>query len=203
VNLPEHRSRRPRASIRMDARLDTMTRAKLEGLATQFHRSRAAVLRQVMHWGLSREPSGQVNREATQGPVRRLFFIVESELYQQVRRAAGAAGGAIAPWLRHMLREITVVDFPASWRAGEASRQGSPEGHSHDSRAYGQRFMLRLDEPTWETLESLSKHFKKSSAEIIRQLVAQATPEAFSTSWRLAAVEHRLQDARPADRGTP
>ena len=63
--------------------------------------------------------------------------------------------------------------------------------------------MLRLDKPTWATLENLSKHFKKSSAEIIRQLVAQATPEAFPTIWRLAAAAHRLQDARPADRGTP
>jgi predicted DNA-binding protein len=90
-----------------------------------------------------------------------------------------------------MLREITAVDFPASWRAGEASRGGIPGGRSHDSRAYGKRFMLRLDDTTREKLESLSKHFKKSSAEIIRQLIAQATPEAFPTSWRLAVAEHR------------
>jgi hypothetical protein len=63
--------------------------------------------------------------------------------------------------------------------------------------------MLRLDEPTRETLERLSKHFKKSSAEIMRQLVAHATLEAFRTSWQLEVGEHRLQDARPADRGTP
>ena len=48
-----------------------------------------------------------------------------------------------------------------------------------------------LMRPTREKLESLSKHFKKSSAEIIRQLIAQATPEAFPTSWRLAVGEHR------------
>ena len=92
-----------------------------------------------------------------------------------------------------MLREITAMDFPASWRAGDAPRRGIPEGRSHDSRAYGQRFMLRLDEPMREMLEHLSRHFKKSSAEIIRQLVAQATPEAFPTCWRLAAAEHRQQ----------
>jgi hypothetical protein len=46
----------------MDARLDTMTRAKLEELAAQFRRSRAAVLRQVMHWALSRKPSGRVDK---------------------------------------------------------------------------------------------------------------------------------------------
>lgn len=66
-----------------------------------------------------------------------------------------------------MLREITAVDFPASWRAGDAPRQGIPGGRSHDSRAYDQRFVLRLDETTRETLEHLSKHFNKSNAEII------------------------------------
>jgi len=66
-----------------------------------------------------------------------------------------------------MVREITVVDFPASWRAGDAPRQGIPGGHSHDSRAYGKRFTLRLDEPTREMLERLSRHFKKSRAESI------------------------------------
>jgi hypothetical protein len=206
LNPPDHRSRhrprQPRASIRMDARLDTMTRAKLEDLATQFHRSHAAVLRQVMCWGLSCMPSGQVSRDHIQGPVRHLFFVVESELHQRVRAAAEAAGANVAPWLRHMLREITAVDFPPSWRAGDAPRQRILGGRSHDSRAYDQRFMLRLDETTREMLERLSRHFK-SSAEIVRQLVAQATLEAFPTSWHLAVGEHRLQDACPADRDTP
>jgi hypothetical protein len=156
-----------------------------------------------MPWGLSQELSGQLGRNETQGPVQHLFFLVESKLYQQVRRVAEAAGADVAPWLRHMLRAITTVDFPASWRAGDAPTRGLPGGRSHDSRAYGQRFMLRLDEPTRATLEHLSKHFNKSNAEIIRQLVAQATPEAFPTSWRLAAAAHYPQDARPADRGTP
>jgi predicted transcriptional regulator len=187
----------------MDARLDTMTRARLDDLATQFHRSRAAVLRQVMHWGLSRESLGLVDKDDSQGPIPHFFFVVESELHQQVKRMAEAAGGDIAPWLRHMLREITVVDFPASWSAIDAPRRGIPEDRSHDSRTYGQRFMLRLDETTRETLEQLSRHFKKSSAEIIRQLVAQATPEAFPTSWHLAVAEHHPQDTRPADHGIP
>lgn len=68
--------RRPRHSIRMDARLDIVTRAKLEELAAQFHRSRAAVLRQVICWGLNRKPSGHLGRDDTQGPVQRLFFLV-------------------------------------------------------------------------------------------------------------------------------
>jgi site-specific recombinase XerD len=59
---------------------------------------------------------------------------VESELHQQVWRA-GVAGGNVAPWLHDMLRQSTAMDFPASWRAGDAQERGSPAGRSHDSRA--------------------------------------------------------------------
>jgi hypothetical protein len=38
-----------------------------------------------MRWGLSRESFGQVNRDDTQSPARYLYFVVESELHQQVR----------------------------------------------------------------------------------------------------------------------
>jgi hypothetical protein len=49
--------------------------------------------------------------------------------------------------------------------------------------------MLRLDDPTWETLEALSTHFNTSGAEIIRQLLAQATPDTFPASWHLRVAE--------------
>jgi hypothetical protein len=97
--------------------------------------------------------------------------------------------GYTVPRLRHTLREITVVDFPNSWQARDTPRRAIPGGRSHDSRAYNQRFMLRLDETTRATLERPSRHFKKSSAEIVRQLVAQATLEAFPPSWQLAVDE--------------
>jgi len=42
-------------SIRMDARLDSATRTKVDALAARFHRPRAAVLCHIMQWGLSRE----------------------------------------------------------------------------------------------------------------------------------------------------
>jgi hypothetical protein len=51
VDPPDPRLHQPRHSIRLDARLDAMTRAKLEDLANQFRPSRAAVLRHVMHKG--------------------------------------------------------------------------------------------------------------------------------------------------------
>jgi hypothetical protein len=41
----------PRASIRMDARLASMTREKVDDLATHFHQPRAAVVSHIMHWG--------------------------------------------------------------------------------------------------------------------------------------------------------
>jgi hypothetical protein len=61
--------------------------------------------------------------------------------------------------------------------------------------------MLRLDETTRETLEELSRHFKKPIAGIIRQLIAQATPEDFPSSWRMTAHERRAREAQPSHDG--
>ncbi len=44
-------SHQPRFSVRLDARLDAITRAKSEELVASFQKSRVAVLRQVMGWG--------------------------------------------------------------------------------------------------------------------------------------------------------
>jgi hypothetical protein len=49
---PEPRPRQRRYSVRHQARLDRETHAKLEALASAFHRKRAAILRSVMQWGL-------------------------------------------------------------------------------------------------------------------------------------------------------
>jgi hypothetical protein len=89
------------------------------------------------------------------------------------------------------MRPSTVADFPASWRAGDVPSRGKTAGPSHDSGAYGKRFMLKLDQTTWKMLEDLSRHFKKSTAALIRQFVIQATPEAFPPSWHQAVAEHR------------
>jgi hypothetical protein len=135
--------------------------------------------------------------------VQHLFFLVESELHQQVKRMVEANGGDVAPWLRQMLRAVSVADFPASWHAGDVPRRKVSGDRSHDSQAYGKRFMLRLDERTWARLEGLARHFDKSNAEIIRQLIAQGTPEVFPKSWQLAAAERCAQDAPPAGHGAP
>ena len=99
-----------------------------------------------------------------------LYFYVASELYEQVKQAATAAGVKIAPWLRHMVRQVTIQDFPASWQAA------TPRERSHDSRTYTTRFILRLDESSQTKLQQLIKPFGASKADIIRQLIAQAKP---------------------------
>ena len=109
-----------------------------------------------------------------------------------MQNAATAAGVKTAPWLRQMVRQITITDFPASWQ------EARPAERSHDSRTYGTRFMLRLDDPTREKLEELSTHFEMSAAEIIRHLIAQATPEDFPRSWRTRAAERHVPQTRPS-----
>jgi len=51
--------------------------------------------------------------------------------------------------------------------------------------------MLRLDETTAQKLQELVAQFGMARAEIMRQLVAQATPEDFPPSWHLAMTERR------------
>jgi predicted DNA-binding protein len=171
----------PRASLRMDARLDPMTRQKVDDLARHFGRPRAEVLCHIMHWGLSRSQTGTLAQGDSQGPVRHLYFYVASDLHSRVERATTAAGVKIAPWLRHMVRQTTTEDFPASWKEERS------EERSHDSRMYGTRFMLRLDERSQTKLQQLVKQFGASKAEIIRQLIVQATPEDVPTSWQMRA----------------
>jgi predicted transcriptional regulator len=141
----------------MDAGLDTKTQAKLEALAIQFNQSRAAMLRPVLRWGLRRELTGMIDDTAP-SPVQHLFFIVDVDLHQQVKAAAQAAGVDVAPWLRHMMRQITKADFLESWQAGKAGRRHASRQRSHDSRHYWKRFMLRLDDQASARLDALASH---------------------------------------------
>jgi predicted DNA-binding protein len=176
--------RHVRYSVRYQARLDAETHAKLEELAATFHRKRSAILRHVMPWGLTQTRGWTVDR-AVPGTVRTVGMLLEPELLQQVQEAAATHGATIAAWLRQAMRQVTIDDFPASWRAGVIGVR------SHDSQIYDQRFMLRLDETTGQKLKELVAQFGMSRAEIIRQLVAQATLEAFPLSWQLAGKERQ------------
>jgi hypothetical protein len=93
-----------------------------------------------------------------------------------------------------MVRQITITDFPASWQ------EATPRERSHDSGTYGIRFMLRLDDSTREKLDAWSTHFETSGAEIIRQLLAQATPDTFPASWHRRMAERHGEQDRPVPR---
>jgi hypothetical protein len=133
---------------------------------------------------------GHLDQGDPQGSVRHLYLYIPSELHARVEKAATAAGVNIAPWLRHMVRQITLADFPASWQEARS------EERSHDSPTYGRRFMLRLDDSSQTKLQQLVKQFGASKAEIIRQLIAQATTEDFPKSWQMWAAERSVPPIR-------
>jgi len=107
-----------------------------------------------------------------------------------MQKAAVAAGVNTAPWLRHMVRQITITDFPASWQ------EATPRERSHDSRTYTERFMLRLNNTSSLKLQELVDRFDVPKAEIIRHLLAQAKPEDFPKSWHMKASERRVPRVR-------
>ena len=184
--LQNPQSRQRRYTARHHARLDVATHGKLEDLACTLDRKHSAILRAVMQWGL-RHSEGWTIDQSPVVAVPPVPVLLEPDLLQQVQEAAAARGVSMAAWLREAMRRVTADDFPASWRTGETA------GRSHDSRYYGQRFMLRLDETTAETLQRLVEQVGKPGAEIIRQLIAQATPESFPQSWRSAVDERQGQ----------
>jgi predicted transcriptional regulator len=185
----EHPPQPPRPSIHREARLDAETHAKLEAIAKTYHRKRGAVLRYVMHGGLTHTHGWAIDQSipARAHPVT---MMIEPELLQRVQDAAAAYGASVAAWERHALRQVPLEDFPPSWRAGEASPR------SHESGHYSKRFMLRLDDQTATELAVLTRTFHRSAAEVIRQLITQARPEKFPQSWYLAVEERRQQEVR-------
>ena len=174
---PDHKPHESRASIRTDARLDSATRQKMDDLAIRFHQSRAAVLCHIMQWSLSRKETPPLHQAESYGPVCHLHLYIPSELHEHVANAATAAGVKGARWLRHMVRQITITSFPASWQEERS------EGRAHDSHTYETRFMLRFDHLTREKLADLSTHVNKPASEVICHLITQAKPEDFPKSW--------------------
>jgi hypothetical protein len=121
-------------------------------------------------------------------------MLVEPDLLQQVQDAAESHGVAVAVWLRQAMRQVTLEDFPDSWRAGEGGSRPHESGHYH------RRFQLRLDPHTQRKLETFMQTFNRSAAEIIRQLMLQAKPQQFPKSWQLAAAERRGRRVRQRGR---
>ena len=133
------------ASIRMDALLDAMTRVKVDDLAARFHRPRAAVLRQIMHWGLRHGRTTPSDENASPGSVRHLYLNVDAVLQEQVATAAAVTGGTN----RGVGPPDSVPDHPDGFPCELAG--GPRGGRSHNSHRYGTRFMLRLDAPSEPT----------------------------------------------------
>jgi hypothetical protein len=183
---PEPRPRQRRYRARHQARLDSDTYAKLEALRRTFRRKRAAILRYVMQWGLAHTTGWTIDLSILDRP-HLVHMLVDRDLLQHVQAAADAHGASVAVWLRHAMRQVTPEDFPASWRAGDIASR------SHESGYYRQKSGMRLDEVTSAKLAALMQTFHRSAAEIIRQLIIQARPEAFPPSWQLAAGEERQE----------
>jgi predicted transcriptional regulator len=182
--------RQPHYTARHQARLDTLTWARLEEFARSFHRKRSAILRYVMQWGLTQTQGWTVDRSAVVA-VPPVAVLLERELLRHVQDAAAAHGTSIAAWLREAIRRVTADDFPASWRVGDAASR------SHDSGYFDRKYQLRLDEASSAKLGWLAEHFDASAADVIRQLIAQAKPEDFPHSWQLAARERGSRRTRP------
>jgi hypothetical protein len=145
-----------------------------------FALKRAQILRHVMRWGISHSGGWTIDRSIP-ASVLPVNMLVERELLQQVQETAAAHRVSTAGWLREAMRQVTVEDFPTSWRA-----EATPS-RSHESGYYRRKFGMLLDAVTSHKLEALTKAFHRPAAEVIRQLIAQATPRDFPESWHLAA----------------
>jgi predicted transcriptional regulator len=197
---PDHWPGEPRYHASLEVHLDAGTHRKLMHFVTAFRRSQSEVIRQVLQWGLTHGQGWQLDRGRRPAP-HHIVVRLEPELRHQVEAAARAAGGDISAWLRHAVRQVTVADFPASWQAARREPTARGSTRSHDSRHYRKRFMMRLDDASTRKLDELAQHFDRSTADVLRQLIAQASPNVFPKSWRLAAEERQQQQARDADTG--
>jgi hypothetical protein len=185
--MPQPRTKRD--SVRFQARLDADTSAQLIALAKTLHRRRGPILRYVLQWGLTHSKDWIIG-QTIPASVHLVHVLVEPALMAQVQEAAARHGASVAAWVRCALRQVTLEDFPVSWRAEE------PAPRSHESGYYRRKFGLRLDAVTSRKLATFTDTFRRSAAEIIRQLIAQAALEDFPQSWRLAVQARRQRGAR-------
>src|SRR5215813_3331822 len=110
----------------------------------------------------------KLDRHRPPGRAQRISLRLEPKRRERVAAVAMTAGGDISARLRHALHLVTMADFPANWQAASAEQQHAPQ-RSHDSRQYGTRFMLRLDETSLGNLDNFTEFFVTSRANVIRQ----------------------------------
>jgi hypothetical protein len=186
---PEPHPRQRRYSLRRQARLDTEAQATLEELPHNFHRTRAAILHYVMDWGATHTTIWPIDPAIPDRP-HLVHLLVGPERLRQVQAAAEAHGGTMAARVRQAMRQVTLDDFPPSWRAGPTARR------AHDSSSYGTRVMLRLDHETLLKLAAHMQTFDRSAAESMRQPIAQARSEDFPADCHLSVTNRRPREAR-------
>jgi hypothetical protein len=149
---PGPQPRQWRYSVRQQARLDRETQAKLEALATALHRKRSAILRYVMQWALAHTTAWTIDASIADRP-HLVHILVEPDPLHQVQEAAESHSVPVAAWLRQAMRQVTLEEFPASWREGKSVPR------SHESGYYDRKFGLRLDAVTSDKLEVLTQTF--------------------------------------------
>jgi hypothetical protein len=159
---PDHWPGQPRYHARLEVQLDAGTQTKIARFVTAFRR-RSVVLRQVLEWGLSHGQGWQVDRHRPPGRAQHVSLRLEPERRERLEAVAMTAGGDISAWLRHAIHLVTLADFPASWQAA-STEQGRAPKRSHDSRQYGTRFMLRLDDASRGKLDTFTEFFHTSRA---------------------------------------
>ena len=137
------------------------------------------MLRAVLQWGLAHSHEWTIDRvlPTTSAP---LMILIDPRLLRQVRAAAKAQKTTVAAWESHALRQVTQANVPPGWAVGVIA------GWSHDSHAYATRFMLPLDDAARAKLSTSTQTFRRSAAEVIRQLIAQPSPEDFPPSCPVA-----------------
>jgi hypothetical protein len=115
--LSTRHDRPQRYTARLEVHLDQATQTTIKRFVTAFRRSRAAVLRQVLEWGLTHGQGWTLDRHRPLSRAQRVSLRLEPEQRERVEDAATTAGGDISAWLRHAVQRVTVADFPASWQA--------------------------------------------------------------------------------------
>jgi predicted transcriptional regulator len=170
-----------RYTARLKVHLDQATQTKITRSVTALRRSRSAVLRQVLEWGLRHGQGWKIDRSRPPGRAQRTSLRLEPERRERVEEVATTTGGDISAWLRHAVHLVTAADFPASWQTASAEQGRAPK-RERDSRTYHERFMLRLDDASRGKLDEFTRFFVTSRADVIRQLITQATPETFPQS---------------------
>jgi HEAT repeats len=96
----------------------------------------------------------------------------------QVQEAADASELSVAAWERYAMRQVTLEDFPLSWRAGETVPR------SHDSPGYQRSFTLRLDDKPSRKRPTLTQTFTTFSAD----LTAHAPPRRITAYFKNSKV---------------